>query len=140
MDILLLKLSTYHSNEPYSDLTVVTEGNETFRLRRMVGIDGSFFRKITQFMYTGTYTEDEYTDLTPHPKALERVTPDDLKLQLATLGDFLGAAEKVGDVVGCEYPTSLSPEIICNLAISCWRKLQRYAMLGPEHAPGHMAY
>ncbi|KAI6326602.1 hypothetical protein MCOR34_000695 [Pyricularia oryzae] len=120
------KLGVYRSNETYADLTVVTDDNQTFRLNRVVvcamspyfetacnsnfqeantqtlhlpGVDGNVFRKVAEFIYSGTYTEDGCTDLHQHPQALEHVTPEDLGLQLTTLGDFLGAAGRVGNVV-----------------------------------------
>ncbi|KAI6369706.1 hypothetical protein MCOR31_004960 [Pyricularia oryzae] len=120
------KLGVYRSNETYADLTVVTDDNQTFRLHRVVvcamslyfetacnsnfqeantqtlhlpGVDGNVFRKVAEFIYSGTYTEDGCTDLHPHPQALEHVTPEDLGLQVTTLGDFLGAAGRVGNVV-----------------------------------------
>lgn len=41
------KLGSYHSNETYSDLTVVTDDNETFRLHRIVvSTISAYFEKV----------------------------------------------------------------------------------------------
>ncbi|TLD10668.1 hypothetical protein PgNI_06435 [Pyricularia grisea] len=135
------KLGSYHSNETYSDLTVVTDDNETFRLHRIVvstisayfekeansqtfhlpGIDSNVFRQVIEFIYSGTYTEYISTDLHPHPQALERVTPEDFELQLMTLGDFLGAAGRVRNVVAGSQTTHGPEHEFChNMAHWAW--------------------